>query len=408
MKRVVVTGMSAITPIGQDWGSVSDNLRAMKTGIQYMADWEKHPGLKTKLAAPVSDFERPEHYSRKMVRSMGRGSLMATRATELALTQAGLIDDKAITDGSMGVSYGSSSGTPDAILDFASMLTNDKTRSLNANTYIKMMSHTAPVNLSVFFQLKGRVYTTSSACTSGSQGIGYAYETIMRGQQTYMVAGGTEELCAPQAAIFDTLYAASTKNETPELTPRPFDVDRDGLVIGEGAATLILEELEHAVARGAPILAELVGFGTNCDGTHVTQPSKDTMRIAMKLALDDAGLDPSCIGYVSAHGTATDRGDVAESQATNEMFGNKMPISAIKSFSGHTLGACGSIEAWAAIEMMNSNSFHATANLENIDPECAELDYIQGASREIECEYVMSNNFAFGGINTSLVFKRWD
>ncbi len=403
----MVTGMSAITPIGDDWSSVSQNLCAMKTGIRYMPEWEKHSGLSTKLAAPVSDFERPEHYSRKMVRSMGRGSLMATRATELALAQAGLIDDKTISDGSMGVSYGSSSGCPDAMLDLASMLDKANTRSINANTYIKMMSHTAPINLSVFFQLKGRVYTTSSACTSGSQGIGYAYEAIQRGQQTYMVAGGAEELCAQQAAVFDTLYATSTKNETPELTPRPFDVDRDGLVIGEGAATLILEELEHAKARGANILAELVGFGTNCDGTHVTQPSKETMRIAMELAMKDAGLESSSIGYVSAHGTATDRGDVAESQATNEMFGDKIPISAFKSFSGHTLGACGGIEAWAAIEMMNSNRFHGTANLEKIDPECADLDYIQEACREIECEYVMSNNFAFGGINTSLIFRRW-
>jgi 3-oxoacyl-[acyl-carrier-protein] synthase II len=407
LKRVVVTGMSAITPIGNDWSSVSQNLRAMKTGIRYMPVWEEHSGLITKLAAPVSDLERPEHYTRKMVRSMGRGSLMATRATELALIQAGLIDDKTICDGSMGVSYGSASGCPDAMRDLAGMLSKANTRSINANTYIKMMSHTAPINLSVFFQLKGRVYTTSSACTSGSQGIGYAYEAIQRGKQTYMVAGGAEELVAQQAAVFDALYAASTKNETPELTPRPFDVDRDGLVIGEGAATLILEELEHAKARGANILAELVGFGTNCDGTHITQPSKDTMRIAMELAVEDAGLEPSSIGYVSAHATATDRGDVAESQATNEMFGDKMPISAFKSFSGHTLGACGGIEAWAAIEMMNSNCFHGTANLEKIDPECADLDYIQEACREIECEYVMSNNFAFGGINTSLIFARW-
>lgn len=292
-------------------------------------------------------------------------------------------------------------------MDFGSLMMNKTAGTLNANTYIKMMAHTAPVNLVVFFGLKGRVYTTSSACTSGSQGIGYAFEAIKHGHQIRMVAGGTEELSVSQAAIFDTLFATSTRNDTPRLTPRPFDTKRDGLVVGEGAATLILEELDHARARGAPILAEVVGYGTNCDGAHVTQPSRETMRIAMQLALQDAGLDAAAIGYVSAHGTSTERGDVAESQATFDVFGSKVPISALKSFTGHTLGGCGSIEAWAGIQMMNSDIFHATANLDEVDPQCADLDYIRRQSRSLSCEYFMSNNFAFGGINTSLIFKRW-
>jgi len=400
--------MSAITPIGHSWESITSNLREVRTGTRYMKEWEKHEDLHTRLAAPILDFQKPNHYTRKMTRSMGRGSLLAVRATEQALEQAELLEADAITQGGMGVSYGSSSGNPDAIKEFGSMLLELSGGSLNANTYIKMMAHTAPVNLAVFFQLKGRVYPTSSACTSGSQGIGYAYEAIKHGQQTYMVAGGSEELCSAQAAVFDTLYATSTRNDEPEKTPRPFDVDRDGLVIGEGAATLILEELSHANERNAEILAEVVGFGTNCDGTHVTQPSKDTMRVAMELALQDAGLGASAIGYVSAHGTATGRGDIAESQATHELFGKELPISALKSFTGHTLGACGAIEAWLAIEMMNHKSFHGTANLDNVDPECGELDYIQEPMRELDCEYVMSNNFAFGGINTSLIFKRWN
>lgn len=407
MKRVVITGMSAITPIGQSWEDVASNLHSLRTGIKYMPEWEEYAGFNTKLAAPITDFERPSHYSRKMIRSMGRGALMATRATELALEEAGLLADESIKNGMMGISYGSSSGNPQAISDFVSLLMDKESRSLNANTYIKMMSHTAPVNIAVFFQLKGRVYTTSSACTSGSQGIGYAYEAIKQGQQLYMVSGGAEELSATQAAVFDSVYATSTKNDAPETTPRPFDVSRDGLVIGEGAATLILEEMDHALARGANILAEVVGYGTNCDGTHVTQPSTETMQVVMELALQDAQLAPSDIGYVSAHGTATERGDIAESQATNKVFGSNIPISAFKSFTGHTLGGCGSIEAWAGINMMNSDCFHATANLDKVDPECADLDYIQEKSRNINCEYIMSNNFAFGGINTSLIFKRW-
>jgi 3-oxoacyl-[acyl-carrier-protein] synthase II len=223
-----------------------------------------------------------------------------------------------------------------------------------------------------------------------------------------MVAGGCEALCPTEAAVFDTLYATSVRNEEAELSPRPFDCERDGLVIGEGSGTLILEALQHAEARGARIHAELVGFGSNSDGCHVTQPSSENQEQVMRLALEDAQLPPASIGYISAHGTATDRGDIAESQATARLFGSATPISAFKSFTGHTLGACGALEAWVAIEMMNSNWFHATVNLDQVDPQCGELDYIMGAARRIETEYVMSNNFAFGGINTSLIFKRWN
>ncbi|MEX0828307.1 MAG: beta-ketoacyl-ACP synthase, partial [Haliea sp.] len=263
-------------------------------------------------------------------------------------------------------------------------------------------------NIGVFFNLKGRIIPTSSACTSGSQGIGYAYEAIKYGHQTLMIAGGAEELCATEAAVFDTLYATSTRNAEPQLTPRPFDRDRDGLVIGEGACSLILEEREHALARGANIRAEIVGFATNSDGSHVTQPEAETMYRAMGLALENAGLPPTRVGYISAHGTATDRGDVAESHATYRLFGGNTPISALKSYTGHTLGACGALEAMVAIEMMNRGWFHATANLENPDPACAPLDYLTGEGRNINTDCVMSNNFAFGGINTSLLFVRSD
>jgi 3-oxoacyl-[acyl-carrier-protein] synthase II len=177
-------------------------------------------------------------------------------------------------------------------------------------------------------------------------------------------------------------------------------------VIGEGGGTLILEEREHALSRGAHIYAEIIGFGTNCDGLHVTQPDSGSMQAAMKLALQDADMEAAVIDYVSAHGTATELGDIAESHATVAVFGNRIPISSMKSYTGHTLGACGAIEVWAALHMMNEGWFHPTANLENIDPACAELDYIKGGIRKMDCEYLMSNNFAFGGINTSLIFKR--
>ena len=407
MRRVVVTGMGVLTSLGDNWKDFSAALKGGVSGIKHMPDWETYKDLNTHLAGPIEDFTVPAHYPRKKIRSMGRVSLLATRATEVALQDAGLLDDPILQSGAVGVSYGSSTGSTDATRDFAVMLDRRDIGGATATTYIRMMGHTSPVNVGVFFGLKGRVITTSSACTSGSQGIGYAYEAIKYGKQTLMVAGGGEELCPSEAAVFDTLYATSTKNSTPTLTPSPFDKDRDGLVIGEGAGTLILEELEHAQARGARIYAELVGFGTNSDGGHITQPDANTMNIAMALALQDAGLDASAIGYINAHGTATDRGDIAESRATEKLFGSRVPISTLKGNIGHTLGACGALEAWASIQMMNEGWFAPTLNLRNPDPECGQLDYIMGVPRALQCEYIMSNNFAFGGINTSLIFKRW-
>lgn len=406
-RRVVVTGMAGISPIGNDWSSIRARLGEYRNGVTRMDEWSDYEGLNTQLGAPAAPFELSDKFNRKSMRSMGRIALMATRASELALIDAGLLDDPLVKSGQMGISFGSSAGTPSAIGDFGRMMEERTTKGINATTYIKMMAHTAPVNIGVFFGLTGRVITTSSACTSGSQGIGYAYEAIRGGQQKAMIAGGAEELCATEAAVFDTLFATSVKNDAADTTPRPFDADRDGLVIGEGAGCLILEEMEHALARGAKIHAELVGFGTNSDGCHVTQPNAETMKVAMELALADAGLQPSDIGYVNAHGTGTQHGDIAESQATAQVFGKNMPISSLKSYMGHTLGACGALEAWASIEMMREGWFAPTINLQKIDPQCAELDYIVGEGRKIECDYVMSNNFAFGGINTSLIFKRY-
>lgn len=407
MKRVVVTGMAGISPIGDSWEAIQERLEALETGIRRMDSWDVYDELNTRLGGPVENFEMPPHYRRKDLRSMGRVAQLAVRSSELALDDAGLLGDEVLKNGRAGVAFGSSAGDTIAIGDFGNMLLNHHSGNLNANSYIRMMSHTSPVNIGVYFGLRGRVYTTSSACTSGSQGIGYAYDAIKHGQQDIMVAGGCESLCATEAAVFDTLFATSVRNDEPHLSPRPFDKERDGLVIGEGSGTLILEELEHAKQRGARIHAELVGFSSNSDGCHVTQPSPETQETVIRLSLEDANLDADAIGYISAHGTATDRGDLAESRATQKVFGSDIPISSFKSFTGHTLGACGALEAWTTIEMMNRQWFHATANLDTVDPECAELDYIQGEARNIDIEYAMSNNFAFGGINTSLIFKRW-
>ncbi|ELA9391965.1 beta-ketoacyl-ACP synthase [Vibrio parahaemolyticus] len=404
-RRVVVTGMSGVTEFGNDWQSVEPKLRDCQNATQYMPSYEQYDGLNTKLAAPILDFELPKHYKRKQVRGMGRVSKLATVATENALSQAGLIGNDVLTNGQTGIAYGSSTGSTDAIGAFGVMLNEKTTKAITATTYVQMMPHTTAVNVGLFFGLKGRVIPTSSACTSGSQAIGYAYEAIKHGYQTVMVAGGAEELCPTESAVFDTLFATSLKNEDPKSTPRPYDSDRDGLVIGEGAGTLVLEEYEHAVARGAKIYAEIIGFASNCDAAHVTQPQMETMQICMEMALQNAGIPAEKIDYVSAHGTATDRGDIAESNATANALG-KVPISSLKSYFGHTLGACGAIEAWLGLEMMHTGWFNPTLNLENLDEQCGDLDYIAGQGRELDVKYLMSNNFAFGGINTSIIFKK--
>lgn len=406
MKRVVVTGIGALSALGSDLAQLEAGLRRRSNTVRRMADWDRYTDMSTRLAAPLDGFEPPPHWSRKQLRGMGRVSQLAVRAAEFALADAGLLGDPLLKSGRVGVACGSSTGSTADISDFAQMVTTGTSPGLNANTYVRMMPHTTTANVGIFFGLKGRIIATSTACTSGSQGIGFAYEAIKFGQQTAMLGGGAEELCPSEAMAFDLLYATSRRNDQPQSTPRPYDRDRDGLVIGEGAGMLLLEEYEHARARGARIYAEVAGFATNSDGTHVTRPEAATMRVVMEMALGDAGLAPGAIGYVNGHGTATEQGDIAETQATSGLFGPTMPISSQKSYLGHTLGACGALESIFSIEMMRHGWFAPTLNLENVDPRCGELDYIVGDGRALDVEYVMNNNFAFGGVNTSLVFKR--
>ena len=406
--RVAIVGMSGITAFGDSWEKVSAGLKSCTNAVEYMEDWNEYSGLLTKLAAPVKDFSLPNYYTRKKIRSMSRLSLFSTRATEQALTEAGLIDDEILHNGQTGVAFGSSAGGVDAIASFGSLLVRKTTEDITSTTYVKMMPHTTAVNVGLFFGIRGRVIPTSSACTSGSQAIGYAYESIRDGYQTVMVAGGAEELTAADAAVFDTLFATSQKNATPKLTPSPFDKKRDGLVIGEGGGAVILEEYEHAKARGANILGEIVGFSTNCDATHITQPNRETIEICIRNSLSQAHIPPSEVGYICAHGTATTRGDIAEGQATYAVFGNKTPISSLKSYFGHTLGACGATEAWMSLMMMREGWFAPTINLNEPDPECGELDFIMHEPRKVDTQYIQTNNFAFGGVNTSLVIKRGD
>ena len=408
MKRVVVTGVGGISPLGRDWPTIQAWLASYRNAVRHMPEWDRYPDLNTRLAAPVTDFEIPAHWTRKQLRSLGRVSRLCVAAAEDALSDAGLLDDPSIRDGRMGVACGSSTGSTADVSDMAKLLIDGVSPGFNANTYVRMMPHTTAANIAIFFGLTGRVIPTSCACASGSQGIGYAYESIKYGMIDMMLAGGGEELCPSEAYVFDSLYATSLKNDRPEVSPSPYDSGRDGLVIGEGAGILVLESLEHARARGARIYAEVAGYASNCDGSHVTRPEQATMHASMQAALRDAGIAPSAVGYVNGHGTATEHGDIAETRATEALFGDAMPISSLKSYMGHTLGACGALESWFSIEMMRQQWFAPTLNLVDVDPRCGQLDYIRGEARHIDTEYVVNNNFAFGGLNTSLVFRRMD
>ncbi|HBO37533.1 MAG TPA: beta-ketoacyl-ACP synthase [Pasteurellaceae bacterium] len=410
MKRVVVTGIGGITAFGRQWKEIKAAFKRKQNAVQSM-NWDgRYPELEAKLGAPISDYAPPAHWTRKQLRSMGRVSNLCVDAAEDALKSAGLWLDGEINsnlaDGRMGVACGSSTGSTKDIRDLGELLITGRSGNFSANTYVRMMPHTTAANIGIFFGLTGRIIPTSSACSSGSQGIGYAYEAIKYGLIPMMLAGGGEEFCPSEVYVFDSLYAASRNNDNPSKTPCPYDRDRDGLVIGEGAGIFVLEELEHALTRGANIIAEVVGYGANSDGSHVTRPQKETMQRCIELAIKDANIEPSQIGYVNGHGTATEQGDIAETLATEAVFGN-IPLSSQKSYLGHTLGACGALESWFSIEMMRDGWFAPTINLENVDERCGKLDYIQGEGRDIQTDYVMNNNFAFGGVNTSLIFKRW-
>jgi len=403
-RRVAVTGMGVVSALGCTVPDAWNRLSVFENLVEALPELAGYKGLNTRLGSRFR-FERPTAWTRKTTRTMGDVAMYALASAEQAVAQAGL-GAADLESGRTGVAYGSCSGSVVPLLDFTSMLMTKEVANITSGTYLKLMPQTTACNISLHYRTHGRLVSTGTACTSGSLAIGSAYELIKYGLQDVMLAGGGEEFSPTQVAVFDTLFATSMKNDAPKTSPAPYDSDRDGLVIGEGAATFVLEEWERARARGAEILAEVVGFCENTDGTHATNPNPETMSAALAGALEDAALPPSAIGYVNGHGTATAAGDAAETAATRAVFGRPVPISSTKSYIGHTLGACGAIEAMVTVESLRHGWWHPTLNLRNPAPDCAELDYIMGEGRNMECEYAMSNNFAFGGVNTSLIFRR--
>lgn len=403
--RVVITGVGVTSPIGNSYEEVAAAIRAGRSGIVTKPEWNAIGNLQTRLCGEVRDLHLP--YPRKRTRTMGRVSLLATHATEQAVSDAGLRADE-LTSGAIGLAYGSTSGSSTVLEEFCRPLfANNSLKDLAGSSYLKFMSHTCAANLAQFYGIRGRIVTTCSACVSAAQAIGAGYELIKRGIQEVMICGGAEEMHFLHAGVFDIMYATSTRyNDRPDQSPRPFDAERDGLVVAEGAGTLVLESYDRASRRGARIHGEIIGYGTNCDGTHMTSPSAQGMAACMRLALRDAAIAPDSIAYVNAHATATELGDVCESQATLEVLGARVPISSTKGNTGHTLGACGAIEAALCLATLRDGFLPPNRNLDNVDPRCASLNYIRGCGREARVEVVMSNNFAFGGINTSLILAR--
>ena len=406
MRRVVITGIGFMSPLGNDLPTLKNNLIEQNSGVKVIESWsEDMNGMATLIAAPVVENDFSD-IPRKHRRSMGKVALMTARSMQSAIDDSKLEKDH-IQNIRTGISFGSTMGANETLMEWISgVYANKNFKQQNSMIFLKSMSHSIAANIGAMFGIKGRSIPTCSACTSSSQAIGVGYESIKYGMSDIMFVGGAEGLHYLSEGVFEVIGATSTGyNNTPELTPKPFDANRNGLIIGEGAGTLVLEEYKHAKQRGAKIYAEVKGYATTCDGNHLTTPSREGMCSVIQLALEDAKIEANKIGYINAHATATQKGDIEESHATYSIFGNKTPISSTKSYMGHLLGSCGVIESIISIIALKDGFLPATKNLETIDKECGNLDYIL-KHRYTSVEYVMNNNFAFGGINTSLIFSK--
>ncbi|MEE9399810.1 MAG: beta-ketoacyl-ACP synthase II [Dehalococcoidales bacterium] len=409
-RRVVVTGMGVISPIGLTVTDMWDALIAGKSGINYISRFDPAP-FATKFAAEVKEFDPAVYVSRKEAHRMDRFTQFAVAASLQAVTAANLaIDDSNAEE--TGVIIGNSVCGLLEIAEQIKVLEETGPGKISPLLAPTMTGDAAPVQVSLILGAKGPNYSPSSACSSSSDSIGHAYETIRYGGAKIMVAGGTEVPIMPIClAAFNAARALSTKNDEPQNACRPFDRKRDGFVLGEGAATIILEDLGYALERGAPILAEIIGYSANSDAFHITQPSPNGVGAtrALNLALNRAGVSPNEIDYINAHGSATVLNDVTETHAIKSTFGElayHIPISASKSMTGHLLGAAGAIESIICVQAINQGMVPPTVNLTHPDPEC-DLDYVPHEARAVAVTTAMSNSFGFGGHNSVLIFRRY-
>jgi len=406
MRRVVITGLGLNSPLGNSYDELYQNLKDEKSGVVYIPEWENIENLGTKVAGLVKNVDL-KAIPRKYRRSMGRVAQLAAVSTSEAISDSGLTE-KELSSKRCGIAFGSTMGGNETMFEYVPEVKEKMSfRGQNSMAFLKMMSHTVAANLAQMFGIKGRNIPTCSACTSSAQGIGAGYESIKYGMSDIMVCGGSEEHHYLSAGVFDVMAAASTKHTNePELSSKPFDESRDGLVVSEGSGAVILEELEHALARGAKIYGEVIGYATSCDGSHITTPSKEGMKQVMETSLEDANITPSDVEYINAHATATARGDIAESHATYSLFGSNVPVSSTKGHMGHLLGGCGVVESIICLMALRESFLPKTMNFKTLDSECAEINVLDKNTLK-DVNIVMNNNFAFGGINTSLIFKKY-
>ncbi len=402
LKRVVITGMGSVSPLGYSVPEMMDGLSANRSAVQRMDEW-KREGLQSRLGAPLT-MKNERDIPRRARRTMSPMSIYGAQASDQALADAGIHRDEVEGMRRMGCVMGHTTGSPITIDESYEMLAeHGNFAMLGASEFFRTLSHTVTLNVANYLGIRGCVLATSSACASGLQAVGTGADLIRLGRQDMMLCGGAEELHETVVGSFDLLYATSVDyNDDPTSTPRPFDRDRDGLVCGEGAGVVLLESYEHAVERDAHVYGEVLGYHTCGSGTHVSQSDQESMTECMLEALEQAQMEPEDIDYVNAHATGTRQGDAAEAEAIGNVFGDQVPVSSLKGHQGHTLGASGSIELIASLEMMRRGELLPTRNLENVAPDCQGPDYVR-EKREGEVGCIMKNSFAFGGINAALV-----
>ena len=408
MRRVVVTGIGAICAVGNTVQETWNNLLAGKSGVSRITHFDASQ-FACQIAAEVKNFDPLNYIEKKELKKMARFIHLAIAASDEAFKSSGLKITPENAE-KVGVHIGSGIGGFDVIEREHSNLINGGPRKISPFFIPAAIINLAAGHVSMRYGAKGPNEATATACTTSAHSVGDSMRIIQHGDADVMIAGGTEAAITPMGVGgFAAMRALSTRNDCPEKASRPWDVGRDGFVIGEGAGILILEELDHAKARGAPILAEIVGYGMSGDAFHITQPAPEGeggFRV-MRNALRDANLPSSAVGYVNAHGTSTPLGDVLEATAIRNLFGDKILVSSTKSMTGHLLGGAGGLEAAITVLALRSQTLPPTINLENQDPETAGMDFIPNHSRKLSIEYAMSNSFGFGGTNGALLFKHW-
>jgi 3-oxoacyl-[acyl-carrier-protein] synthase II len=409
-RRVVVTGLGALTPLGNSVRESWEGAIAGKSGIGPITKFDSTP-FKTRIAGEIKNFDPLQYVDKQEVRRYDDFILYAIAASEMAMTDAKLTISPEISSRA-GVIIGSGIGGVATMESEIKVLFNSGPRKVSPFTIPAVLANLASGHVSIRFGAKGPINCTVTACAAGTSAIGDAYKTIAHGDADIMITGGAEAAITPLGVSgFGAMRALSTRNDEPQKASRPFDQGRDGFVIGEGCGIVILEELSFAQKRGAHIYAEVVGYGCTSDAFHMAAPppGHEGAARSMQVALKDAGLNTTDIDYINAHGTSTPLNDLYETQAIKTLFGDhakKLMVSSTKSMTGHMLGGTGGVEAIFAIKALQEGIIPPTINLDNPDPEC-DLDYVPNAARRKKINTAMSNTFGFGGVNAVLVFKKY-